>query len=35
MNTISRMMMTVVLLMVALTASAQEVTKGIVKSGNN
>lgn len=29
------MMMTVVLLMVALTASAQEVTKGIVKSGNN
>ena len=35
MNTISRMMMTVVLLMVALTASAQEVTKGTVKSGNN
>jgi len=29
------MMMTVVLLMVALTASAQEVTKGTVKSGNN
>lgn len=35
MKTITRMMMTVVLLVVALTANAQEVTKGTVKSGNN
>ena len=35
MKTITRIMMTVVLLVVALTANAQEVTKGTVKSGNN
>ena len=35
MKTISRMMMTAVLLVVALTLSAQGVTKGTVKSGNN
>ena len=35
MKTITRIMMTVVLLLVVLTASAQEVTKGTVKSGNN
>lgn len=35
MKTITRMMMTVVLLVVALTANAQEVTKGTIKSGNN
>lgn len=35
MKTITRIMMTIVLLLVVLTASAQEVTKGTVKSGNN